>query len=70
MSNALETLKKILSEKLPEAEVQALIAELTAASGKGSVAIQGDAREAVIVTGNRNIVGDNNANSNLKCTIT
>ncbi|UBF28530.1 hypothetical protein K9N68_12005 [Kovacikia minuta CCNUW1] len=60
MSNALETLKKILSEKLPEAEVQALMVELTIASGKGSVAIQGDATEAVIIPGNQSIVGDNN----------
>jgi|GEM_PF-2781234 len=60
MSEALETLKAILSEKLPEAEVQALIAKLTVASGNGSVAINGDASEAVIVTGSRNIIGDNN----------
>ena len=60
MTNVLETLKAILSQKLPDAEVQALIAELTIASGNGSVAINGDATEAIIVTGNRNIVGDNN----------
>ena len=60
MSKALETLKKILSEKLPKAEVEALVAELTSASGNGAVAIQGDATEAVIVTGNQSIVGDNN----------
>lgn len=60
MSNELERLKAILSEKLPDAEVQALIAELTIASGDGSVSIRGDATEAVIVTGNKNIIGDNN----------
>jgi hypothetical protein len=60
MSKALETLKKILSEKLPEAEVEALVAELKIASGNGSVSINGDAAEAVIVTGSKNIIGDNN----------
>jgi HEAT repeat protein len=60
MSKALEMLKAILSEKLPDTEVQALIAELTIASGKGAVAIGGDASEAVIITGSQNIVGDNN----------
>ena len=60
MSEALETLKAILSEKMPEAEVQALMAELTVASGNGSVVIGGNASEAVIVTGSRNIIGDNN----------
>jgi len=60
MTNVLETLKAILSQKLPDAEVQALIAELTIASGNGSVAIAGDATGAVTVTGSQNIVGNNN----------
>ena len=45
---------------MPDSEVQTLIAELTVASGNGSVAIGGNASEAVIITGSRNIIGDNN----------
>lgn len=60
MSDALEKLKKILKEKLPDTEAEALIAELTVASGNGSVAIGEDASDAVIATGNQNMLGDNN----------
>jgi hypothetical protein len=60
MSEVLETLKTILSEKLPDDQVQALMAELTVAAGKGSVAIAGDATGAVTLTGSHNITGDNN----------
>lgn len=61
MSKQLEALKAILEEKLQnEAEIAALIAKFTIASAKGSVAIEGDATEAVIITGNKNIVGNNN----------
>ncbi|MBW4520910.1 MAG: hypothetical protein KME16_14550 [Scytolyngbya sp. HA4215-MV1] len=60
MPEELETLKAILRKKLPEAEVQALMAEFTLASRQGAVAIQGDATEAVIVPGNQSIVGNNN----------
>jgi tetratricopeptide (TPR) repeat protein len=59
-ATALEKLKTILSEKLSEEEVQALMTELTIAFGDGSVAISGDATGAVTLTGNKNIVGDNN----------
>jgi energy-coupling factor transporter ATP-binding protein EcfA2 len=62
-SDGLEKLKAILRKKFPDAldaEVQALITELTIALGKGAVAIGGDASEAVIITGSQNIVGDNN----------
>ncbi len=61
MSEELEKLKAILSKKLPEAEVQTFMAEFTLASGQGAVAISGDAAEAIIITGNQNIVGDNNS---------
>jgi hypothetical protein len=54
MSNALETLKAILSEKLPDDQVQALMAEITVAFSKGSVAVGRDASEAVIVPGSHN----------------
>lgn len=60
MSTPLEKLKAILSENLPEEQVQALMSELASASGDGSVAITGDATDAVTVTGNKNIAGDNN----------
>jgi energy-coupling factor transporter ATP-binding protein EcfA2 len=60
MSEALERIRAILSRELPDAEVQDLVTELTIASGRGAVAIDGDAMEAVIITGSQNIVGDNN----------
>jgi hypothetical protein len=60
MSDAIELLKAILREKLPDDLVQALMSELTLASGNGAVAIGGDASDAVIVTGSQNVVGDNN----------
>ncbi len=60
MLEGLEKLQAVLSKKLPDTEVQALITELMIASGKGAVAIEGDASEAVIITGSQNIVGDNN----------
>jgi formylglycine-generating enzyme required for sulfatase activity len=60
MSEGLEKLEEILREKLPNAEVQKIITQLTIASGDGSVSIEGDAAEAVIVTGNRHVIGDNN----------
>jgi hypothetical protein len=60
MDNGLEKLTEILREKFSEEEVLAILGHLTIAAGNGSIAIDGDAAEAVIVTGNRNIVGDNN----------
>jgi hypothetical protein len=60
MSDALETLKTILNEKLSDDEAQAFAAELTRASGEGSVAISGDATGAVTLTGSQNIAGNNN----------
>ena len=60
MSNALDTLKAILGEKLSGEQVQALMAELTIASGEGAVAIAGDATGAVTLTGSQNIAGNNN----------
>jgi hypothetical protein len=62
MSNPIETLKAILSEKLPDNQVQALMAELAIALGNGSVAIarDADATDAVTLTGSQNIAGDNN----------
>jgi len=56
MSNPIETLKAILSEKLPDEQVQALMAELTIAFGNGSVAIAGSAADSLILTGNNNKV--------------
>jgi SpoVK/Ycf46/Vps4 family AAA+-type ATPase len=60
MSTPLEKLKAILSENFPDEQVQALMSQLTSASGDGSVAITGDATGALTVTGNKNIAGDNN----------
>lgn len=62
-SDGLENLRAILKEKFSDtldAEVQALVTKLTIAAGNGSVAVNGDATEAVIITGNQNIVGSNN----------
>jgi tetratricopeptide (TPR) repeat protein len=59
MSTPLEKLKAILSENLPDEQVQALMSEL-AHLGNSSVAITGDATGALTVTGNKNISGDNN----------
>jgi hypothetical protein len=56
MSEGLEKLAEILREKLPEAEVRAILAQLTIASGNGSVSIGGDAIDSVVVTGNNNRV--------------
>ena len=60
MSDKLEILKEILSKKLPPEQVESLMSELAIAFGNGSVAIAGDATEAVILTGNQNVLGDNN----------
>jgi hypothetical protein len=60
MSEGLEKLKTILQGKLPDDGVEKILAELTVASGEGSVSIGGDINESVVVTGNKNIVGDNN----------
>ena len=60
MSNALDTLKAILGEKLSGEQVQALMAELTIASGEGAVAISGDATGSVTLTGSQNIAGNDN----------
>jgi hypothetical protein len=60
MSNELNLLEQILSEKLPTEQVKSLMSRLTLASGDGSVAIEGGAAGAVIITGNQNIIGDNN----------
>jgi hypothetical protein len=61
MSNELDLLEQILSEKLSAEQVKSLMSRLTLAAGDGSVAIEGGAAGAVIITGNQNIVGDNNA---------
>ena len=60
MSDKLEMLKEILSKKLPPEQVESLMSELAIAFGNGSVAITGDATEAVILTGNQNVLGNNN----------
>lgn len=60
MSNELDLLEQILSEKLPVEQVKSLISRLTIASGDGSVAITEGAAGAVIITGDKNIIGDNN----------
>jgi AAA domain len=60
MSNELDLLEQILSEKLSPEQVKSLMSKLTIASGDGSVAITGDATGALTVTGNKNISGDNN----------
>jgi len=60
MSEPLKRIKEILSKELSDNKVQDLMAELTIASGNGSVAIKGDAKGAVILTGKQHIVGDNN----------
>jgi hypothetical protein len=59
-SDGFERLKAILQEKLPDAEVQVIMAELAIAFGNGSVAITGDATNAVTLTGSQNIGGDHN----------
>lgn len=41
MADVLKTLQEILSKKLPDDQVQALMTELTIASGNGAVAIAG-----------------------------
>ncbi|GAB4369663.1 MAG: hypothetical protein Kow00121_09750 [Elainellaceae cyanobacterium] len=56
MSDAWETLKAILKERLPDDQVQALMAELTIAIGNGAVAIGGDATGAIIITDSQNSV--------------
>jgi tetratricopeptide (TPR) repeat protein/energy-coupling factor transporter ATP-binding protein EcfA2 len=60
MPSTLAKLTAILSERLPEEEFQALMPELMNALRDGSVAISGDATGAVTITGNHNVVGDNN----------
>jgi hypothetical protein len=60
MLEGLEKLKAILQEKLSNDEVEIILAELTVDSEEGSVSIGGDLNESVVVTGNKNIVGDNN----------
>jgi hypothetical protein len=60
MLEGLEKLKAILQEKLSDDEVERILAELTVAGEEGSVSIGGDATEAVIVTGDKNVIGDNN----------
>jgi hypothetical protein len=59
MLEGIDKLKAILQEKLSDDEVERILAELVVVSG-GSVLIGGDATEAVINTGNKNIIGDNN----------
>jgi hypothetical protein len=41
---------------LPDHEIDRLILELTSAAGERSVLIEGDATEAIIITGNNNQV--------------
>lgn len=60
MSEGVEKLKAILQEKLSNDKMEIILAELTVASEEGSVSIGGDANKSVIVTGNKNIIGDNN----------
>jgi hypothetical protein len=58
MLESLENLKAALKD-LPQENLQALLAEVTASS-QGAVAIARDATGAKIVTGSDNILGDNN----------
>jgi hypothetical protein len=62
MLEELDKLKAILQERLSDddKEVETLLAELTIAADKGSVSIEGDATESIILTGDKNIIGDNN----------
>jgi hypothetical protein len=60
MLEMLNLLEQLLSEKLPANRVKSLISKLTIASGDGAVAIAGDANGAVTITGNQNILGNNN----------
>jgi hypothetical protein len=60
MLEGLEKLKAILQERLSNDEVEIILADLTVASGEGSVSIGSDVNESVVVTGNKNIVGNNN----------
>jgi hypothetical protein len=60
MLEGLDKLRAILQGKLSDDEVEKILTELTVASGEGSVSIDGDATEAIIVTGDRNVIGDNN----------
>jgi tetratricopeptide (TPR) repeat protein len=60
MSILVDKFKEILSEKFSEEEVQSLMADLEIAFRDGSVAISGDTTDSIILTGDRNITGDNN----------
>jgi hypothetical protein len=51
--DAIDKLRKILSQAIPDEDVQAFIAELTAALGERSVAIGGNVANATIFTGNQ-----------------
>jgi HEAT repeats len=56
----LEKLKSILQGKLPESEIESLLLGFTSANGECSVSIEGNVKDAIIVTGNKNVIGDNN----------
>jgi CHASE2 domain len=60
MSNELDLLGQILSEKLPPEQVESLMSKLTIALGARSVAIAGNSDGSVTITGDRNIAGNNN----------
>ncbi len=51
MTRELEILRKLLSEKLSDAEVGAMMGQMAIAAEKGAVAIVGDATDNVIITG-------------------
>ncbi|MEQ8464231.1 hypothetical protein [Coleofasciculus sp. E1-EBD-02] len=62
MSDELEAIiKRVIGAKLSEADIQSLISDIqlgnaTLATGERSIALGGDASDAIIVTGNRNVV--------------
>jgi hypothetical protein len=58
MLNELEAIKAIL-ENLSTEQVQSLINELMVSSGKGSIAIKGDLKKAVTVSGDQNTINNN-----------
>jgi hypothetical protein len=60
MLEILNLLGQILNGKLPIEQVKSMISKLAIASGDGTVVIAGDANGAITITGNQNVIGDNN----------
>jgi HEAT repeat protein len=59
MNKELEQLRKLLSEKLSDAEAGAIMGQIAIASKQGAVAIAGDATDNVIITGTQTFASNN-----------